>query len=162
MTIVEQLVGFGQEHSDTAASGEPGREEENPTREKPTTIGALLKNLRGEQSLRQVEAATGISNTYLCNLEGGSKRPGLKTLAKLAVYYQVPLPTLLQASGLQLDEFSLAPTNVMDVMDVKRSYDFVLADPGLSLYQKPAGALPTDVQKFVVEMYQHYTGKKLL
>ena len=39
------------------------------------SISRLLKNLRGRKTLRQVEADTGISNTYLCKLELGIKGP---------------------------------------------------------------------------------------
>lgn len=131
------------------------------------TIGALLKELRGERTLREVETDTGISNSYLSNLEMGRKNPGIKSLSKLATYYQVPLSGLLDHAGLSCDEQAIARMGALaiaqvDVEDVQRSYDFVLADPHLGDYEKPAGRLPVDAQKFVVRLYEHYTGKRLL
>lgn len=125
-----------------------------------TPIARMLRTLRGQRTLRQVEADTGISNAYLSNLESGSKKPGAKTLAKLAGYYRVPIQDLLQLAGLAFDD--RASNRAESVMDVQRSYDFVLADPSLSVFQKPNEAPSTDVQRFVVRMYEHYTGKRIL
>ena len=125
-----------------------------------TPIAMMLRRLRGERTLRQVEADTGISNAYLSNLESGSKRPGVKILAKLAGYHRTPLQELLQVAGLAFDDSATNQTE--SAMDVQRSYDFVLADPNFSIYQKPDGTPTTDVQRFVVRMYEHYTGKKIL
>lgn len=123
-------------------------------------IAILLRRLRGDKTLRRVESETGISNAYLSNLEQGSKRPGAKILAKLAAYHSVSLQELLQVAGLPLDQGITAGTE--SVIDIQRSYDFVLSDPNLSQYSKPAGTPNFDTQKFVVQMYEHYTGKKLL
>ena len=64
-------------------------------------IGATLRQLRGNLSLREVEGHTGISNPYLSNLESGSKRPGHKVLLKLAMFYGVDVDYLLELAGLQ-------------------------------------------------------------
>ena len=45
---------------------------------------------------------------------------------------------------------------------MQRYYDFVMADPDLSSCQKPKEVPPVEFQRFVVQMYQHYTGKKLI
>ena len=122
-------------------------------------IGALLKRLRGTRSLRQVESDTGIPNSYVSNIEKGHKSPGLKTLIRLAGYYEVQLQDLLHASGLtQPVPPEGDPTSVLDV---ERSYAYVVADPNLG-FAKPASTMPIDGQRFVVELYQFYTGKKLL
>ena len=75
------------------AQVEPADEQENPT------IGAILKRLRGKRSLRQVHAETGVPYTYLSSIELGQKNPGIKTLSRLAEFYEFPLPELLQAAG---------------------------------------------------------------
>ena len=69
-------------------------------------IGPLLRDLRGRRSLRQLEEATGVTYTYLSNIERGKRHPGLKILAKLATYYEVPIRDLLIAAGYppELDE----------------------------------------------------------
>ena len=41
-------------------------------------IGPLLRDLRGPLSLRQMEEATGITYSYLSNIERGNRRPGIK------------------------------------------------------------------------------------
>ncbi len=128
-------------------------------RERPP-IGELLRELRGTKTLRQVEADTGITNAYLSNIELGLKKPGMKTLAKLGFYYQVPLDHLLHVAGLQ--DQAPEPAQQESALDLRRAYAFVLGDPNVSRYQKPADNPPLDMQKFVVEMYQHFTGRKLL
>ena len=131
---------------------------DNKPRQRPP-IGQLLRELRGTKTLREVEGDTGITNAYLSNIELGLKKPGLKTLAKLGMYYQVPLDHLMRVAGLQ-DE---APEpQEGSVMDIQRAYGFVLGDPTVSKYQKPPETPSVDMQKFVVEMYQHFTGRKLL
>ena len=157
MPIVEQTSGIDQGPSVTVVErGSTG--DEDGARER-TPIGGLLRDLRGERTLRQVEANTGVSNSYLCNLESGLKKPGIKTLTKLAAYYRASILDLLQAAGLQPED--TAPTYTDSVADVQRSYEFVLADPDFGQFQKPSPP-PLDFQRFLVQMYQHYTGKKLL
>ena len=139
-------------------------DQENPI---PAEIRALLKQLRGDRTLRQVETDTGIPNSYLSNLEMGRKNPGIKTLSKLATYYQVSLNGLLECAGLPFDERATARpkaiTNVKEYIDeIHRSYEFVLTDPHLAFYEKPAETPSVDTQTFVVKLYEHYTGKKLL
>ena len=145
--------------------------------ERPT-IGALLKSLRGKRSLRQVDAETGVPYTYLSSIELGQKNPGIKTLSRLAECYEVPLLELLKAAGLpemrvlwdnpspsSADlEFALRALKDGDITDttVRRCYDFVMTDPDLSGLRKPEETPSADFQRFVVQMYQHYTGKKLL
>ena len=132
-----------------------------------TTIGALLKQLRGDLTLRQVEQDTGISNSYLSNLEMGRKNPGIKSLSKLATYYRVPLNELLEHAGLPFDPQAPARENAHNgaqasLEEVQRSYEFVLTDPHFAHYEKPSVKPAFDTQKFVVRLYEHYTGKKLL
>ena len=122
-------------------------------------IGPLLRRLRGDRTLRQVEADTSIPNSYVSSIEKGHKNPGLKTLTRLAGYYHVPLQDLLQVTG--LTQPSPADTDGASILDVERSYAFVVADPSIS-FAKPNSVMPIDAQRFVVELYQHYTGRKLL
>ncbi len=124
-------------------------------------MGKLLRELRGERSLRQVEADTGIANSYLSNLESGLKRPGVRTLAKLSRYYQAPLMDLLEANGIQVVDHISARSHG-ETAEVQRSYQFVLADPLLNQISKPAGPTSTEYQEFIVKMYEVYTGKRLL
>ena len=159
MQSIERMSDSGQAVMDTAANNGRGDEDPAATRERPP-ITSLLRRLRGTRTLRQVEAETSISNAYLSNIETGAKRPGARILSKLAQYYRVPLQDLLETAGLPFDE------NVAVLEDsaseLQRIYEFVIADPNFAHYGKPAGTPPVDVQKFVVHMYEHYTGKRLI
>ena len=137
----------------------PSTDEDTPEKRRPP-IGELLRNLRGDRTLREVERGAGIPNSYLSNVESGTKRPGLKTLSKLADYFEVPLDELLEVTG--LPHRKSINEDAISALDIHRSYDFMMADPELRQYQKPRDRLSTDTQRFIVELYQHYTGKKLI
>ena len=137
----------------------PADQMNHRTRQRPP-IGELLKQLRGTKTLRQVEADTGITNAYLSNLELGLKKPGIRTLTKLSRYYSVPMDHMLHVAGMEGEVPQ--PAGEDSVMDIQRAFDFVITDPNVAHYQKPADNLPLDAQKFVVQIYQHYTGRKLL
>lgn len=67
-----------------------------------TKLGEQLKAVRMIKglSLREVEAATGISNAYLSQLECGKiQQPSVFFLKKLATVYDVPIETLFQTAG---------------------------------------------------------------
>lgn len=124
-----------------------------------SAIGSTLRLLRGDRSLRQVHTDTGITYSYLSNIESGSKRPGGKVLSRLADYHNVPLGELLELAGITKGadadhHFSNA--------DIRRSYQFVLEDPSLVGYPKPTESVPIETQRFVVQLYEHFTGKRLL
>ena len=60
-------------------------------------IGPLLKRLRGQTSLREVQRLTGISSSYLSQIEKEKVRPGTDVLKRLANLYGVPFRHLMQA-----------------------------------------------------------------
>ena len=159
MVIAEQTNQSGQPHDILLEADAQNSQKDDKSRRRPP-IGELIRELRGTKTLRQVEADTGITNAYLSNIEHGHKKPGVQILAKLGFYYQVPLDHLLNVAGLQHQ--TPKPTEQDSVLDLSRAYNFVLGDPNVSSYQKPADTPPLDMQKFVVEMYQHFTGRKLL
>ena len=49
-------------------------------------IGAIIKKMRLEKGIKQIELArmAGISNTYLSDIESGRTIPSIKTLTKIA------------------------------------------------------------------------------
>ncbi len=124
----------------------------------PQSVGELLRSLRGERTLRQVERDTGIANSYLSHLEQNHRNPGAKTLARLAVYYAIPMQKLFEAVGLEVKDLP----SIRESSDIQRGYNYVLADPGLNHFPKPSEPPTPEVQQFIVQIYQHYTGKKLL
>ncbi len=123
-------------------------------------LGVVLRQLRGERSLREVQKGSGVSNTYLCNLEQGIQRPGFRILEKLADYYGVSISDLFRRAEM-LREHGQAYRRAHDA-DVERSYRFLMDDPYLERYDKPTAALPLEAKKFMIQLYEHYTGRQLL
>ncbi len=159
MVSTELTLQADQTREDALQATTQAREPDGKARQRPP-IGELLKKLRGTRTLRQVETDTGITNAYLSNIELGLKKPGMKTLSKLAIYYRVPLEHLLRVAGLE-DE-APQPVQQESVLDIQRAYGFVLGDPSVSQYRMPDETPSLDMQKFVVQMYQHFTGRRLL
>ena len=128
--------------------------------EQPVTeIGSYLRDLRGSRSLRQIQESTGVTYSYLSNIERGSKRPGEKVLSRLADYHNVPLGELLEIAGIGKGpdadpDFSNA--------NIRRSFRYVLDDPVFVDYPKPTESVPIETQRFVVQLYEYFTGKQLL
>jgi len=124
-----------------------------------TSVGDLLRWLRGERSLRQVQEDTGITYTYLSNIERGNKLPGEKVLTKLADYHNMPRGELLDMAG--IDKSADADLHFSNA-DIRRSFQFVMQDPSLNGYPKPSEDVPIETQRFVVQLYEHFTGLRLL
>ena len=122
-------------------------------------IGQLLRQLRGNRSLREVSRLTGISDPYLSNLETGARRAGPKVLKRLATFYGVSVHDLLKRAGFLEDE---SETRMDEALEVDRAYDYVLADPRFRFGTRPQGALTLEAKRFIVEMYDKLTGKHLL
>ena len=123
-------------------------------------IGQMLKRLRGDTSLRGVQRLTGVSNAYLSQIEKGLRHPGPKLLRRLAALYGVALQELLKKAGYlgrQGDE-----TEVDEATEVERAYQYVLSDPVFRVGTRPRGPLSVDSKRFIVELYERYTGKRLL
>ena len=121
-------------------------------------IGPLLKRLRADHSLRDVQRLTGVSSSYLSLVERGERQPGVNLLNKLAVLYGVDPTELLNrarrlGSGDPRDE---------EPLEVERAYQYVLADPVFRVGTRPDGPITLNTKRFIVEMYERYTGKRLL
>ena len=121
-------------------------------------IGALLKRLRGRVSLREVNRRTGVSISYLSQIERGEKQPGANVVRKLAELYRVDPQQLLNRAGRgsQPDPYG------DEAMDVERAYRFVLDDPAFRVGTRPDGPMTINAKRFIVEMYEKFTGKRLL
>lgn len=123
-------------------------------------LGPYLKELRlrAQMSLRGVSGRTGISNSYLSQVETGQRRPGTDVLARLSQVYGVRARDLLERAG-HLEETELT---VPEAVEVDRAYEFVLTDPRFRFGTRPQGELDTDSKRFIVQMYETLTGKRLL
>jgi transcriptional regulator with XRE-family HTH domain len=127
-------------------------------------FGEYLKNLREQRklSLRDVAAKTGMSYSYLTQIEHGRRRPpGADLLKKLAPVYGVSVRDLLKAAG-YLDDIEPAKPTLSEEEEVERAFHYVISDPRYQSGTRVTGPLTTDVKRFVVEMYEKATGKKLL
>ena len=135
-------------------SSEPG----TPRLRSP--IAELLRTLRGELTLRDVEKGTGIPNSYLSNLELSVKNPGMRTLTKLSKFYKVPLDELLKIADIPFIE--TGEETQFPRLAIMRAYKFVVSDPDLYQLQPPVEAPSFEARQYIVQLYEHFTGKKLL
>ena len=124
-------------------------------------LGPLLKRLRGDSSLRDVRRMTGISNSYLSQIERGDRRPGPSVLKRLASLYGVDVQDLLKRAGYLDDPEEVTPRDD-EPQEVERAYQYVLADPKFRVGTRPSGPLSLEAKRFIVEMYERFTGKRLL
>ena len=75
-------------------------------------------------------------------------------------YYHIPLEHLLPVAGIQ-DEIPRTADRISP-LDIQRAFNFVLTDPHVVHYQQPAETLSLDLQEYLVQIYEHYAGRKLL
>ena len=121
-------------------------------------IGPLLKRLRGEYSLRDVQRVTGVSGSYLSQVERGDRRPGSNLLNKLAILYGVDANDLHRRAG----RLGSGDPRDDEPLEVERAYQYVLADPQFRVGTRPDGPLSLNAKRFIVEMYERFTGKRIL
>jgi len=124
-------------------------------------FGEYLRGLRIEKrlSLREVEKMSGVSNSYLGLIERGQRPiPGADILKKLAPVYDVPVRDLLNAAGYLKDE----DITLTEDDEVEMAFNYVMNDPRYKSGTRVRGGLTTDVKRFIVEMYEKATGKRLL
>ena len=131
---------------------------ENDGREE--SIGEMLKRLRGETSLRGVQRLSGVSNAYLSQIEKGTRHPGPKLLRRLSALYGVGVHDLLRKAG-YLEREGEEP-QVDETVEVERAYQYVLSDPVFRVGTRPRGPLSLESKRFIVELYERYSGKRLL
>ncbi len=125
-------------------------------------FGPYLRSLRRTRglSLKQVEAAAGVSNAYLSLLERGQRNPPHpEILKRLAKCYEVPHRDLLMAAGYLEDELGRGVTR--DQID--QAYTHVISDPRYRHGTRLKGSqLSLEAKRFIIEMYENITGHKLL
>ena len=124
-------------------------------------FGEYLRTLRLEKrySLREVEQMSGVSNSYLGLIERGQRPiPGADILKKLAPVFDVPIRDMLAAAGyLKVEDITISEED-----EVEMAFQYVMNDPRYKSGTRIRGGLNTEVKRFVVEMYEKATGKKLL
>jgi transcriptional regulator with XRE-family HTH domain len=125
------------------------------------TLASYLRNIRKQRglSLKKVEKAAGVSNAYLSQLERGRRNPPHPDiLKKLAKVYEVPVAELLSAAGF-LEEQGKGNTR----QRIEQAFQHAINDPKYRYGTRLAGsALSQEAKRFIVEMYEKLTGRKLL
>ena len=124
-------------------------------------FGEYLRTLRLEQklSLREAEKLSGVSNSYLGLIERGQRPiPGADILKKLAPVYDVPARDLMKVAGYLKDE----DVSLSEEDEVDMAFKFVMNDPRYKSGTRIKGGLTVEIKRFIVEMYEKATGKKLL
>jgi transcriptional regulator with XRE-family HTH domain len=127
------------------------------------TFGEYLKELRIRQklSLRDVSDKTGMSYSYLAQIENGKRNPpGHELMNKLATVYHVAVAELLKKAGYLEDPGT--DCGLSNEQEVDMAFNYVLSDPRYQSGTRLSGELTTEVKRFIVEMYEKATGKKLL
>ncbi len=124
-------------------------------------FGDYLRTLRTEKrlSLREVEKLCEVAGSYISLVERGKRPiPGIDVLKRLSPVYDVPVRDMLGAAGYLADErFDLSEED-----EIEMAFKYVMNDPRYKSGTRLKGALTTDVKRFIVEMYEKATGKKLL
>ena len=125
-------------------------------------FGTYLRRLRKSRglTLKQVETRAKVSNAYISQIERGLRRPPhpdiLKRLAKI---YDVEHRELLVAAG-YLEEDSAA---VAKRRQVEEAYEHARSDPDFKQGTRLRGThVSLETKRFIVEMYEKLTNRKLL
>ncbi|VEN74742.1 Anaerobic benzoate catabolism transcriptional regulator [Candidatus Desulfarcum epimagneticum] len=125
-------------------------------------LGAFLKSLRKKKgvSLREVEKATGIPNAYLSQLENGERRkiPEPERLKKMADYYVVSMGELLQKAGY----FGSNEIEETYEQKIDKAFLHVVNDPTFNYGTRLKGKPDLETKRFIIEMYEKFTNKKIL
>lgn len=125
-------------------------------------LGNYLRELRTRKrlTLREVEEQSGVSGSYLSQVEQGKRHPSAELLRKIAPTYGASVKELLTMAG-YLDE---PEVKMSDQERIEWAFKCVISDPdykfGTSL--RTAGDLSLEAKRFIVEVYEKATGKKLL
>ena len=121
-------------------------------------IGLLLRRLRGDLSLRDVTRRIGVSSSYLSQIERGDRKPGSNIIRKLSAVYNVDAEGLMKRA----ERAGRPDPNSDEVLEVERAYRYVLDDPVFRVSARPEGPVSLSAKRFIVEMYEHFTEKRLL
>jgi len=125
-------------------------------------FGEFLKELRDKKgvTLKQVEEGTGMSNAYISQLETGTRRrlPAPDKLKALADYFNVTIKELLEKAGY----VESGPAEESLEQRIEKAFAHVINDPAFQYGTRLRGKYDLDAKRFIIEMYEKLTKKKLL
>ncbi len=119
-----------------------------------------LKAARKRKNLseRDLEKISGVPYTTIWRLENGrTNEPRLGLLRKLAAALDTSIDYL--AGSTQSTE---SDPSLLEVDKVERAYEFVRGDPDFQFGTKIRGEMSIEAKRFIVELYEKATGKKIL
>jgi transcriptional regulator with XRE-family HTH domain len=125
------------------------------------SLGERLRELRRLKglSLRDVEEESGASSSYLSQVEQGKRQPSAELLRKIAPTYGASVRELMTLAG-YLEEPEVA---MSDQERTEWAFQCIITDPdyrfGTSL-RTPE--LTIEAKRFLVEVYEKVTGRRLL
>ena len=124
-------------------------------------LGNYLRELRTRKrlSLRKVEGISDASGSYLSQVEQGKRQPSADLLRKIAPAYGASVRDLLTKAG-YLNE---AEVTMGEQDRIEWAYQAILSDPeykfGTSLKTTD---MTLEAKRFIIEVYEKATGRKLL
>jgi transcriptional regulator with XRE-family HTH domain len=125
-------------------------------------FGPYMRKLRKQRglTLKQVEKAAHVSNSFLSQVERGVRNPPKPDiLNRLASTYSVPAQDLMEAAGY----IKSKPGEMRERERVELAYQHVITDPTYSQGTRMRGqTLSFDAKKFIVELYEEATGRTIL
>lgn len=127
----------------------------------PDELGSYLRELRTRKdlTLRDVEEQSGASGSYLSQVEQGKRQPSADLLRKIAPTYGASVRELLTKAG-YLDE---PEVKMSDQERIEWAYQAVLSDPDYKFGTSLRTAdLTLEAKRFIVEVYEKATGRKLV
>ena len=127
-----------------------------------TRFGTYMRTLRKQSglTLKQVEKAASVSNAYISQFERGLRNPPHPDiLNRLAKVYGVPVREMLTEAGFLKEESGAQRRREQ----MEAAYNHVISDPTFQYGTRLKGSQVTvEVKRFIVEMYEKTTGRKLL
>lgn len=105
-----------------------------------STVGVFIREQRRlvKLSQRQLAKATGLSDTYLSQLERGMHEPSVRALRAIAKGLNVSADQLISLTGALEDDFEEAPADAASADVASSSEAAIRQDPRLTAPQKTA------------------------
>ena len=124
-------------------------------------FGTYVRTLRKQRgmTLKRVEKLAGVSNAYISQIERGLRNPPHPDiLNRLAKVYEVSPQELMVEAGYLPESAEIEAKRKID-----QAYAHVISDPQYSHGNRlKATVVSQDVKRFIVEMYEKTTGRRLL
>lgn len=127
----------------------------------PEDLGQYMRDLRRRRRLsqRQLGRMAGVSTSHISLIESGERNPSAPMLRRLAPAYGVPAEDVLAKAGF------LEEPEVLGYEDehVDWAFECVVSDPNYKFGSplRHLGLSPS-LKRFIVELYEQSTGRKLL